>query len=117
MFSKFLNLIETHITPKLITMQKLTLFEDVFDALNTGKSTTIRKGCIGIGVGELLLQSTALKREKIVFVKEIYVCLLREVKEEDLINDGFKNHDDMSEQMKRFYPEITLDDQVTVVKF
>ncbi len=98
-------------------MQKLTLFEDVFDALATGKATTIRKGKIQIALGDLLFQSTEQLREKIVSIKEIYCCLLKDVKLADVLNDGFKSHVDMADQMKRFYPEITLDTEVTIVKF
>lgn len=98
-------------------MQQLTLFEDVFDALATGKTTTIRKGRLSIALGDLLFQSTEEIREEVVCVKMVYFCLLKDVLLDDLINDGFKNQKDMSEQMKRFYPDITLDTEVTVVKF
>ena len=47
-------------------MQKLTLFEDVFDALANGKATTIRKGRLSIALGDLLFQSTEENREEIV---------------------------------------------------
>ena len=98
-------------------MQKLTLFEDVFDALATGKVVTIRKGKLSIACAELLFQSTEKKREQIVFVKEVYYGLLKDVKQKDLVNDGFKNHQDMTDKMKRFYPDITLETEVTVIKF
>ena len=98
-------------------MQKLTLFEDVFDALATGKTTTIRKGKLAIVLGDLLFLSTEKEREQVVSVKEVYYCFLKNVKLDDVIKDGFRNHQDMADQMKRFYPDITLDIEVTVVKF
>ena len=98
-------------------MQKLTLLEDVFDALATGKATTIRKGRLSIELGDLLFQSAEMNREQVVNVDEVYYSLLKDVKLEDVINDSFKDHDDMVEQMKRFYPDITLDTEVTVIKF
>lgn len=98
-------------------MQKLTLFEDVFDALATGKATTIRKGRINIALGELLFESTEARRREIVIVKMVYYCLLKDVLFDDLSNDSFKDHEDMCERMKRFYPDITLATEVTVVKF
>jgi len=98
-------------------MQKLTLFEDVFDLLASGKAATIRKGRILITSSDLLFQSTEEKRELTVSVKEVYYCQLKDVNLEDVLNDGFKNHQDMAEKMKRFYPDITLDTEVTVVKF
>ena len=98
-------------------MQKLQLYEDIFDALANGKQTTIRKGKINIKLGELLFESSELKRQKTVNVHKVYHCLLAEVSLTDLINDGFKDHKDLSKKMERFYPDITLESEVTVIKF
>lgn len=98
-------------------MQKLTLFEDIFDALEKGKLTTIRKGRRDIALGELLFESVETKRQKIVDVEMVYYTRLENVNTEDLENDGFKDHHDMWKKMQRFYPDIRLDDEVTVVKF
>ena len=98
-------------------MQKLTLFEDVFDALEKGKLTTIREGRRDIALGELLFESVETKRQEVVEVLTVYYTRLENVNTEDLENDGFKDHKDMWEKMKRFYPDILLKDEVTVVKF
>lgn len=98
-------------------MQRLTLFEDVFDALATGKATTIRKGRINIALGEMLLESTEVQRREMVIVKMVYFCLLKNVMMTDVLNDGFTDHNNMCQKMKRFYPDITLDTEVTVIKF
>lgn len=98
-------------------MQKLTLFEDIFDALENGKLTTIRKGRREIALGKLLFESTETKRQLMVDVTTVYFTRLETVNKEDLENDGFKSHQDMWEKMKRFYPDIQLEDEVTVVKF
>lgn|GEM_PF-4539347 len=100
-----------------LIMQKLILFEDVFDALATGKVVTIRKGKLSIALDDLLFQSAEKKREQIVCVKEVYYGPLKEVKQEDMVNDGFNSHQEMAEKMKRFYPDITLETEVTVVRF
>jgi len=98
-------------------MQKLKLYEDIFDALEDGKLTTIRKGRRVIVLGGLLFESLETKRRKTVEVTSVYFADLKNVKMEDLENDGFKDHQDMWEQMQRFYPDIGLEDEVTVVKF
>jgi len=98
-------------------MQQLKLFEDVFDSLQKGKLTTIRKGRRSIDLGELRLESVETKRHEIVEVITVYYTRLKQVNTEDLKNDGFRDHLDMWEQMKRFYPDIQLEDEVTVVKF
>ncbi|PWH84973.1 hypothetical protein [Brumimicrobium oceani] len=98
-------------------MQKLTLYEDIFDDLEKGKRTTIRKGRRNIELGELLLESTDIQRKKIVDVKMVYYSRLESVKKTDLENDGFTDHQDMWEKMQRFNPDIGLEDEVTVVIF
>lgn len=98
-------------------MQKLTLFEDIFDALEQGKLCTIRKGRRDIQLGDLLFESIETMRPEIVQVEIVYYCRLDKVAIEDLQNDGFKDHQDLCEKMKRFYPDITPEDEVTVVKF
>ncbi|HZH86421.1 MAG TPA: ASCH domain-containing protein [Brumimicrobium sp.] len=98
-------------------MQRLTLYEDVFDALKKGKLTTIRKGRRDIALGMLLFESTDTKRKQIVEVIMVYYTRLENVNTEDVKNDGFNDHLDMWEKMKIFYPSIELEDEVTVVKF
>lgn len=98
-------------------MQKLTLYEDIFDKLENGKRTTIRKGRRKIELGELMFESTEEGRQKMVDVVMVSYTRLENVNTEDLENDGFKDHHDMWEKMLRFYPDIGLDDEVTVIRF
>lgn len=98
-------------------MQKLTLFKDIFDALEKGKLTTIRKGRRDIALGELMFECVETNRQKTVEVITVYYTHLENVDMEDLKNDGFIDHRDMWEKMQRFYPDIGLNDEVTVVKF
>ncbi|HLV42051.1 MAG TPA: ASCH domain-containing protein [Brumimicrobium sp.] len=98
-------------------MQKLTLFEDVFDGLEKNKLTTIRKGHRDVALGKLVFESVDTKRQQIVEVITVYYTRLENVNTQDLENDGFKDHQDMWKQMQRFYPGIELEDEVTVVKF
>ncbi|MEX0587266.1 MAG: ASCH domain-containing protein [Patescibacteria group bacterium] len=44
-------------------------------------------------------------------------CALAEVTPEELEADGFQDHDDMLEGMRRFYPEMTWDSAVTVIRW
>ncbi|AGO47648.1 hypothetical protein Phi17218_115 [Cellulophaga phage phi17:2_18] len=98
-------------------MQELKLAEDIFDALEKGKTTTIRKGRRDIKLGNLLFESLETNRKEVVSVLNIHYCKLSNVYDGDLKNDGFKDHQDMWDQMKRFYPDLTLDDEVTTIKF
>jgi len=98
-------------------MQKLLLAEDIFDALEDGKETTIRQGRRDISLGELLFVSVEEEREEIVDVIMVSYCQLQNVALTDLQNDGFVDHADMLVQMKRFYPEIEEGSEVTVINF
>jgi hypothetical protein len=98
-------------------MNKLLLAEDIFDALESGKLTTIRKGRRDVSLGDLLFESVSGERQEVVNVINVHYCQLGNVYIGDLQNDGFKDHYDMWEQMRRFYPDITFEDEVTTIKF
>lgn len=100
-----------------MTIQTLKLAEDIFNQLEKGKRTTIRKGRRDISLGKLLFESTEIGRRKTVNVLNIHYCKLSNVYQGDLENDGFKDHHDMWEQMKRFYPDLSFDDELTTIKF
>jgi len=98
-------------------MQEIKLYEDVFDELENGKRCTIRKGYKDISLGAVSFKSTETNRNRYYEVWMVYHCKLKHVLPDDLISDGFDSHSDMEQQMKRFYSDITLDDEVTVIKF
>lgn len=96
--------------------QKLILADDVFDLLEDGKTCTIRKGRKDIQLGFLKFESID-KREEIVFVKIVLYCKLKNIPIDYVINDGFIDHDDIEKQMKRLYPDIDENTEVTIVEF
>lgn len=98
-------------------MQELKLYEDVFDELDHGKRCTIRKGDKNISLGPIKFVSDAFERTKYCEVWMVYKCKLKHVMVDDLISDGFESHSNMIDEMKRFYPDITSEDYVTVIKF
>jgi hypothetical protein len=100
-----------------IQLQQLIMTEDVFDKLYEGKTCTIRTGRRDIKLAHLELQSLDDKREETVLVKRVVYCKLKDVPMEFVINDGFTDHLDMEHQMKKFYPDIDLDTECTVVEF
>lgn len=98
-------------------MQQLILAEDVYDQLAFGKRCTIRKGKREIAKGDLEFKSLTKGRTIIVNVIEVYTCELNTIFMSHVINDGFKDYEDMHECMKRFYPDIAIDSEVTVIRF
>lgn len=97
--------------------QKLICAEGVYDALEYGKTITIRKGRRDIQLGSLILESLEAKRQTEVQVNYVMYCKLEDVPDEMLEMDGFIDHANMLECMKNFYPEITYKSEVTVISF
>jgi hypothetical protein len=97
--------------------QKLILAEDVFDAIEDGKLCTIRNGRRDIKLDKLVFESLTEKRIANATVHTVMFCALQDIPEGLFMNDGFKSVDDMLRKMKRFYPEITLESECTVVIF
>lgn len=98
-------------------MQKLNMAEDVFDKLEKGKNVTIRKGNRNITIGDLLFESVEKKRQEIVDVYMVYKAKLKNVMPDDIDNDGFKDQNDMIEKIKRFYPDINEESDLTIIRF
>ena len=98
-------------------LQKLILAEDVYDALETGKNCTIRKGRRDIKLDKLLFESLDEKRTTVVNVVMTIHCKLQHIPDEFVWNDGFTGHENMLTEMKRFYPDIQMDTECTVIIF
>lgn len=98
-------------------MQKLELAEDVFDKLKQGKGVTIRKGHRDITIGDLIFESVEKKRHETVDVYMVYKAKLKYVLPEDIQKDGFKDQNDMIEKIKRFYPDISEESDLTIIRF
>ena len=98
-------------------IQKLMLAEDVFDSLEIGKICTIRNGRRDIQLGELMFESTETHRTHNVMVHTVIFTELQRVPFRYVLNDGFISYDDMCDKLKRFYPDIKLCDEFTVVVF
>ena len=100
-------------------MQTLKLADNLFPAIREGyKRNTIRKGRRDIGLGLLRLEGAEDESLTIVVeVTSVTFIRLCNVSQEDMESDGFLDHADMLVQMRRFYPDITLATEVTVINF
>lgn len=97
--------------------RRLLLAENVFDQLDGGKNVTIRKGRRDIMRGGLIFESVDKGRERLVEVGLVYYAPLRNVLLEDYVNDGFKDKTDMLTGLRKFYPDINMETEMTVVRF
>jgi hypothetical protein len=98
--------------------QSLKLAPDIFDQLQAEeKRVTIRKGRRDIQLGILDFVCTSGTRGATVNVTSVEYTSLVMVTQDDLVSDGFKNIAELYDTMKRFYPDITLKDEVTIIRF
>lgn len=97
-------------------MDFINLAEEVFDKLPE-KKTTIRKGRKNYRLGHAWMISLEKGRRAAIHINSLMICKLGNVYECDLKNDGFKDWGDLHEGLKKYYPNLTWDDELTVVKF
>jgi len=97
--------------------QKLMCADGVFKALDYGKEVTIRKGRRNILLGNLIFENIDTNEQAHVWVNNVMYCRLKDVPLELLEYDGFSDVENALECMKDFYPDMTYETEVTVVKF
>ena len=82
------------------------------------KTITIREGHRDYRPGELVMLCCHLVPWAVqTTLTDVRHCRLREVGEEEWLDDGFVSQDDLLTQMRRFYPKLTLDSEVTVIRW
>jgi len=99
--------------------QKLLLADDLFEPIIDGlKTLTIRKGRRDIALGDLIFEATNNPdKQLIVNVTTVSYCLAKNVDDETVRLDGFESTEQMIKEMKRFYPDITTETELTLVFF
>ncbi len=50
-------------------------------------------------------------------ITDVEVVALKNVKKVDIQADGFNDLDDLFSKLKEYYPDVTLDEPMTVVKW
>ncbi len=101
-------------------MQTMKLASDLMGHLRLGiKEMTIRKGVRKITIGEDLTFINAEDPEDthVVYVIGAELRQLRMVPDSVAQEDGFEHMPHLYEGLKKFYPDITLEDIVTIVRF
>lgn len=94
-------------------MQKIKLAEERFDMLESSNAIIIpdRKHIL---LEPLLFESFSI-REKIVKVHMVIYCLAKNVTDEIYEEFGFESEEDMINDLKRFYPNITEETECTCI--
>jgi hypothetical protein len=97
-------------------MQQLALVNDLFAAFEDGgKRCTIRKGRRDIALGPLEFVSPDGTLKQIVNVTRVIYTRADGLEDHELWDDGFDSLPDMLEGMKRYYPDITEDTEITLI--
>jgi len=86
------------------------------DLVRSGrKRTTVRKGKRLYPKGRAVLRSGS--EETTINVRAVRHCSLRDLTDDDARLDGFSSRTALVRTLESFYPDLTEDDQVTVVTF
>ena len=79
------------------------------------KVSTIRRGRRMYPLGNAVLRTA--DREVTIRIERVRHSLLHNLTEEDALRDGFDNLKDLLTALDRFYPELSPEDEVTIVEF
>lgn len=82
------------------------------------KTISIREGHRGYRAGEpLILCCEKIGWSAMADVTSVRHCALKEVSENELLDDGFPNHAVALETLQRFYPNMSMDSDVTIIRW
>jgi hypothetical protein len=108
--------------PPPARMQSLQLANDLWGDLHLGRRITVRAGRRDIRLGPLMLESTlpdaaGQHLREIVDVTEVRHKRFRDLTDTEAEDDGATDADEMREALRRFYPALGPDDEITLVCF
>ena len=100
-------------------MTRLQLDDEAFPAVLSGdKKCTLCQGRRSVTLGPFLLVARKDKSlSAAVRVTRVVHCLADDLPTISVWDDGFDNHEHMVEEMRRFHPTFSLDDEVTFIEF
>jgi hypothetical protein len=99
-------------------MQTLKLADDLLIPLLEGnKELTIRRGRRDIQLGPLKFETVSGNDEVEVEVIEVRYVRISGVPDDICKEDGFENWVDFYEGMKRFYPDLDVSEECTIIIF
>ncbi|MDO8557587.1 MAG: hypothetical protein Q7S09_00140 [bacterium] len=81
------------------------------------KEITIREGHRAYNLGVAMLCCQIVPWAVLADITSVRHCLAKEVTPAEYKADGFTSRKDMCEQMRRFYPNFSMDSPVTIVRW
>ena len=100
-------------------IQTLKLADDLFPSLKAGdKKLTIRKGRRDVKLGKLLFEGAKDESLKeVVEAVEVRYLRVSGVPDELCQEDGFDNWVDFYQGMKKYYPDLDVSEECTIIMF
>lgn len=87
------------------------------EVLNGTKKITIREGIRDYTLGPVILCCHILNWATMRNITDVSYKKLNDITEEEYKADGFNSQEDMVEGLKEFYPNITLESDITIVRW
>lgn len=102
---------------KKYSTKTIRLLDKFMDLVISGKKTsTIRYGLVFISDSPVALMSR--KRTIMVDVTHLdYSKRYKDLTEKDAHADGFESLESLKREIEKFYPQISQDDQITIIRF
>ncbi len=86
------------------------------DIVEGRKTATIRKGIVKPKYREMIVHGGGRPIAKI-SIERVYHKKVKELTDQDALKDGFSSREELIEELKKVYPDITEDDWVTIIEF
>jgi len=80
------------------------------------KTATIRKGVVKPKYKEIIIHGGGRPIAK-VSIEKVYHKKLKDLTDEEAIKDGFKNKEELVNELRKVYPDLRDDDYITVIEF
>ena len=87
------------------------------DILDKTKEITIREGLREYAPGFCILTNIDVNRSVGVDITSVRHCKLKEVTNQEYLEDNFRSRDDLYEGMREYYPSMTPDSDVTIIRW
>jgi len=88
------------------------------DTLNSLKKITIREGWRDYRLGRVILTGGKDHPWCVeATITAVNHCLLEELKTEELKSDGYSTHQEALDDMRQWYPNLTMKSEVTVIRW
>lgn len=87
------------------------------EVLANKKSITIRTGHRDYKQGTVILCCHLINWATMRNITDVRMTTLQNVTEQEWLDDGFESQSEMVTELRKYYPDITLDSDVTVVRW